>query len=102
MAEHSYPNPGGTLVKTGMNQCMRNYDPGVGGMQASAIEGYGDAGEIGEAQPSHTPGGKSDEGEYNHYYVSMHGDYPHSPADPEVGGPPLAQTNENDPTKATY
>ena len=37
--------------------------------------------------------GNTEEGEYNHDKVRGQGPYPHSPADPDVSGPPLASTD---------
>ena len=84
----------------GPPDCTKRYHPMTGGTEASYVEGHGETGDKGisvEAEYMQP----TEEGVYNHAKVAAHGNYPHSPADPKVGGPPLGST-EGGPTHSNY
>jgi len=72
--------------------CTQKYHPSTGGYNGGYIEGKGMPGDKGEGGFS-TPTGNTVDGDFNHEKVASHGNYPHSPADPAVGGPPLGSTS---------
>lgn len=74
-----------------MPECTQEYHPTTGGTVADTFESDGAPGDKDGTGMSAVTG-NTEEGEYNHDKIKGHGVWPHSPADPEVGGPPLAST----------
>lgn len=84
--------------KTGQNACTSQYSPHSGGYAASEIEtGAGPVADVSLSAPPTDPSGQ---GNYN-TVVNGHGNWPHSPADPDVEGAPIGAT-PSDPTRSMY
>lgn len=88
MAFRGMPEGGGPKSKDPMPACTKEYWPSQGGEMADAYESEGAPGDKGTGGLSAVTG-NTEEGEYNHDTVKAHGNWPHSPADPDVEGPPL-------------
>lgn len=90
----------GSPKKTGMNACTSQYSPHSGGVSGSEIESAGGEGPVAGVELGPLPTDASGMGNYANASNNF-GDYPHSPADPEVGGAPIGSTPA-DPTRSMY
>lgn len=82
----------GAPAKTGLNECMRTYNPHVGGYQADSIEAAGAPGAGSDVGAMTSVARGSGEGAYDESILHFRKNDPHSTGSLDLGGPPLGST----------
>lgn len=96
-------NGGGGVNKSeNTPDCTKKYWPSLGGTEGSNIEAGGELGAKDVGDIGAVVSAPSEEGQYNTVVNSYPPGIPHGAEDVTLGGPPLASTPENDPTRSMY